>query len=167
MNMSKSIRVIHRYLGFFLAGIMAVYALSGIVMIFRNTDFLMREKTIEKQLEANISASELGDKLRMKGFEITGEEDDIILFNTGSYNKTTGKASYTTKGLPILLDKMTKLHKATTDSPLFWLNIFFGTSLLFFVISTFWMFAPNSSKFKKGLYFTFAGITLTFLMLFI
>jgi uncharacterized iron-regulated membrane protein len=33
-------RVIHRYLGFFLAGIMALYALSGIVMIFRDTDFL-------------------------------------------------------------------------------------------------------------------------------
>lgn len=32
-------RVYHRYLGFFLAGIMAVYAISGVVLIFRDTDF--------------------------------------------------------------------------------------------------------------------------------
>jgi hypothetical protein len=146
---------------------MAVYAQSGTVLIFRDTDFLKQEKTIEKQLETNISASELGDKLRMKRFKATREEGDIILFDEGSYNETSGMASYKTKALPILLDKMTKLHKATTDSPLFWLNIFFGISLLFFVISTFWMFAPKSSKFKKGLYFSLAGIVLTFLMLFV
>ncbi|MBT5151546.1 MAG: hypothetical protein HOM43_04090, partial [Flavobacteriales bacterium] len=31
-------RVLHRYLGYFLAGIMMVYALSGITLIFRKTD---------------------------------------------------------------------------------------------------------------------------------
>ena len=36
----QNMRIIHRYLGFFLAGIMAVYALSGIVLILRDTDFL-------------------------------------------------------------------------------------------------------------------------------
>jgi uncharacterized iron-regulated membrane protein len=30
----NSMRIYHRYLGFFLAGIMAVYAVSGVVMIF-------------------------------------------------------------------------------------------------------------------------------------
>ena len=34
-----TMRILHRYLGFFLAGIMAVYALSCTVMIFRDTDF--------------------------------------------------------------------------------------------------------------------------------
>ena len=33
-------RIWHRYLGFFLAGIMAVYSTSGVLMIFRDTDFL-------------------------------------------------------------------------------------------------------------------------------
>ena len=47
--MHNSMRVYHRYLGFFLAGIMAVYAISGVVMIFRDTDFLKREKQIEKE----------------------------------------------------------------------------------------------------------------------
>lgn len=37
---NNNMRIIHRYLGFFLAGIMAVYAVSGMVMVFRTTDFL-------------------------------------------------------------------------------------------------------------------------------
>jgi hypothetical protein len=67
--------------------------------------------------------------------------------------------------LPAVLEKFTKMHKATTNSPLFFLNIFFGVSLLFFVLSAFWMFMPSSDIFKKGIYFTLAGIALTLIML--
>lgn len=42
-SFGSGMRIIHRYLGFFLAGIMAVYALSGIIMIFRDTDFLKKK----------------------------------------------------------------------------------------------------------------------------
>ena len=31
-------RIAHRYLGFFLLGIMVFYALSGIILIYRDTD---------------------------------------------------------------------------------------------------------------------------------
>ena len=89
MSTSKTMRVYHRYLGFFLAGIMAMYALSGTVLIFRTTDFLKGEKIVERQLEANIQASELGEKLRMRGYSISGEEGDVIYFNNGEYNKNT------------------------------------------------------------------------------
>ena len=36
-------RILHRYVGFFLAGIMSVYALSGIVLIFRDGDTFKSE----------------------------------------------------------------------------------------------------------------------------
>jgi hypothetical protein len=72
----------------------------------------------------------------------------------------------TTKELPFLLEKLTKLHKADTKEPLFFLNVFFGLSLLFFVISSFWMFLPKTKIFKKGLYFAIAGIILTLVLLF-
>ncbi len=49
-SLNFTIRIIHRYLGFFLAGIMAVYALSGVVLIYRQTDFLKKEKQIERQV---------------------------------------------------------------------------------------------------------------------
>jgi len=67
--------------------------------------------------------------------------------------------------LPYLLDKMTKVHKATHKSPLYFMNLFFGLSLLFFVISTFWMFLPSTSVFKKGMYFALGGVVLFLIMI--
>ena len=166
-NLGQKMRVIHRYLGFFLAGIMAVYALSGIVLVFRQTDFLKRTTHFEKQLEPNIAKTELGKAIKIKRLKVDKVEGDIYYFKEGTYNRQTGVANYTQKKLPYVLDKMTHLHKATTNDPLYFLNIFFGISLLFFVISSFWMFMPSSSIFKKGLYFTLAGIVLTLILLFI
>ena len=69
--------------------------------------------------------------------------------------------------LPLLLDRMTHLHKAKSSDPLFFLNIFFGASLFFFVISAFWMFMPGTPIFKKGMYFAAGGIILVLLLLLI
>ena len=166
-NMQYKMRIYHRYLGFFLAGIMAVYALSGVLLIFRNTEFLKKDLVVERTLEGEIKPEELGSKLRIKNFEIQKEEGNIVYFNGGEFNKESGLATYTKKELPFVLKKMTDMHKATSDRPLFFLNIFFGASLLFFVISAFWMFLPSTSIFKKGLYFAAAGLALALLMIFI
>lgn len=165
--LSKSMRVWHRYLGFFLAGIMAVYAISGIVLIFRNTDFLKQEKTITKTLKPGLLPEALGKETRIKELKIESESGDLQVFKQGSYNKRTGELVYKVKSLPLLLDKLTKLHKANSDQPLFYLNIFFGLSLLFFVVSSFWMFLPKTTIFKRGIYFAVAGLLLTLLLLFI
>jgi uncharacterized iron-regulated membrane protein len=160
-------RIWHRYLGFFLAGIMFIYALSGVVMIFRQTDFLKQENRIERMLSPNMPVAELGKEIGIRDLKIDSENGDLVSFKQGTYNKTSGAVSYTTKKLPFLLEKMTKMHKATTKDPLYYLNIFFGLSLLFFVISSFWMFMPKTSIFRKGLYFTLAGLVLTLIMLFL
>ncbi|MEZ4937267.1 MAG: hypothetical protein R2799_06705 [Crocinitomicaceae bacterium] len=160
-------RIIHRYLGFFLAGIMAIYALSGIVLIFRETDFLKSEQTIEKKIAPNLEANQLGREVRNRNLKITKEENGILYFQNGQYNKETGEVKFTKKDLPYVLKQMTRLHKANTESPIFWLNIIFGVSLLFFVISSFWMFFPGSDIFKKGMYFTAAGIILALVLLFV
>lgn len=158
-------RIIHRYLGFFLAGIMAMYALSGIVLIFRQTDFLKQEVRQERELKPNLTTNELGKEIHIKDLKIQKTAGDIVYFENGQYNKARGTVVYSEKKLPLVLDKMTKLHKATTDSPVFWLNIFFGVSLLFFVVSAFWMFLPTTSVFKKGVYFSLAGIVVTLILL--
>jgi hypothetical protein len=165
--LATNMRIIHRYLGFFLAGIMAVYSLSGILLIFRDTDFLKQEKQIIKQVKVNAAADELGPLLKMRQPKIEKEEGTIIYFENGTYDKSSGKADYKVKELPFVLDKLTHLHKAKTIDPLFFLNIFFGLSLLFLVISSFWMFMPKTTIFKKGLYFTLGGILLTLLLLYI
>lgn len=168
MTTGLRIRIIHRYLGFFLAGIMAMYSISGIIMIFRNTDFLKSEKIIAQQLKPNLETGELSAALRVKGgIKPEKTEGDVVYFAQGEYNAKTGMASVKKMELPVILDKMEHLHKATTDSPVYYLNIFFGLSLLFFVISSFWMFMPQTSVFKKGIYFTLGGIVLTIILLFV
>ena len=160
-------RIFHRYLGFFLSGIMAVYAISGIVMIFRETEFLKSEKEIERQLAVDLPDAEVGSTLRIKEFKVERSEGSLIYFREGSYDKKTGLAKYKSKQLPFVIDKMTKLHKATTNRPLYFLNIFFGVALLFFVLSAFWMFMPKTEVFQKGLYFTLGGIVLTLILVFL
>ncbi|MFT4832455.1 MAG: hypothetical protein ACI815_002110 [Psychroserpens sp.] len=160
-------RIIHRYLGFFLAGIMAMYAISGIIMIFRNTDFLKQDVAVERELKPNLASAELGAALKIKGFKPEKTEGNTVYFVQGKYNTETGMANYNKKELPLILDKMEHLHKATTDSPIYWLNIFFGVSLLFFVVSAFWMFMPKTTIFKKGVLFSLAGILLTLILLFV
>lgn len=160
-------RIIHRYLGFFLAGIMIVYALSGILLIYRSTDFLKVETQMEKKLKPEAEAKELGEMLRIKDFKIIKTEDNLVYFKNGTYNKKTGVANFTVKRLPKALEKITQLHKASTNKPLYWLNIFFGISLLFFAISSFWMFLPKTKIFKKGMYYTLGGIILTLILIFI
>ncbi len=164
---TQRMRVYHRYLGFFLAGIMAMYAISGITLIFRDTDFLKVEKIKEKILAPNLTKEAVGKELRIRELKVETEDDNVMKFKQGTYNKITGMAVYSTKELPYFLDRITTIHKAETKDPLFFLNIFFGLSLLFFVISAFWMFMPSTSVFKKGLYFTLAGLLLTLLLIFI
>lgn len=163
----KNMRIYHRYLGFFLAGIMMVYALSGTVLIFRNTDFLKKEAIEEHTLKIGTQPEELGPALRIRNFKVEKTEGNMVYFKNGSYDTETGIAIVTKKELPYVLKKMTDLHKATTDSPLFFLNIFFGASLLFFVLSSFWMFLPKTTAFRKGMIFTAAGLVLTLLLLFL
>jgi hypothetical protein len=165
-QLNQTMRPYHRYLGFFLAGIMAVYSISGIIMVFRNTDFLKNTIKIEKTVETNLKGDQLSPILKMK-VNVEKEENGIIFFKGGQYNAQTGELKAEKKELPFILGKMEHLHKATTNDPLFYLNLFFGLSLFFFVISSFWMFLPGTKIFKKGLYFTLGGIVLTIIMLFV
>ena len=81
---NKKFRVIHRYIGNFLAGIMAVYAISGIVLIFRDTDFLKNKHKIEKTLEPNISKENLAKALKVRRLKDVTEKADIISFSNGN-----------------------------------------------------------------------------------
>jgi hypothetical protein len=166
-KLNTNMRVYHRYLGFFLAGIMAVYAISGIVLIFRDTNFLKKEKTIEKQFPADIKAEDLGKAIKIKELKFDKEENGVAYFKQGTFNRQTGMVQYTVKELPFIMNRLTQIHKASSKQPLFFLNIFFGVSLLFFVVSSFWMFMPKTKIFKRGLYFTIAGIVLTLILIFI
>lgn len=160
-------RIVHRYLGFFMAGIMAVYAVSGVLLVYRDTDFLKKEKNYEKVFPKNLTEKELGKQIKIKGFEVTKTENNTFYFKQGTYNVNTGEAKYKKKELPFVLDKMTKLHKSESKQPLSPLNVFFGVSLFFFVVSSFWMFNPKTKAFKRGMVYAGIGFALAIILLFV
>lgn len=158
-------RITHRYLGYFLAGIMVIYSLSGVLLIYRDTDFLKKEKKYDKVIEKNLDEKSLGKELKIKNFEVEKTEGSVLKFKQGTYDASTGQAKYSKKELPFLLDKMTKLHKSQSKETLSPLNAFFGLSLFFFVISSFWMFNPKTKAFKRGIKFTIAGLVISVILL--
>lgn len=163
----STFRVFHRYLGFFLAGIMAVYAISGIVLTFRNTDFLKKDMQVSRTLDPGLEGEALGMALRVRGFKADKVEGDVVYFAGGTYNSATGEATYTEKRQPLVIEKMNNLHKMHSGNPLFWLGVFFGIALLFFSISAFFMFAPKAPVYKTGLYVAAAGFLLAVILLFV
>lgn len=160
-------RSLHRDIGFFCLGFVILYALSGTLLIYRDTDFLKQEKQVVKNLKPNLAAEELGKELRMKEFKVTKTEGDVLFFKTGTYNSSTGVADYTVKELPKALSKLTELHKSPSGKPTHWATLLFGTLLLFLGISSMWMFKPKSSLFRRGLYLSAAGILVTIILIFI
>ena len=52
-------RIWHRYLGFYLVGIMAVYAVSGMILIFRKTDTFKKEIQVQKSISKGLSETQL------------------------------------------------------------------------------------------------------------
>lgn len=161
------IRVIHRLLGFFLAAIMIMYAITGIVMTFRKLDIFKTDKLIELQINPTIHIAELNTHLEIRNFKVIKTEGEILYFEEGTYNIKSGIAKYTIKAYTPLLQKMIDLHESSTKSHPYTypLNIFFGISLFFFVASSFWMFNIKNKTFPKGMYYLVAGIVFTILLL--
>ena len=99
---SLQVRIIHRYLGYFLAGIMAMYALSGSLMIFRRTNFLKKEVIEQRQLDVNLDAATLSSALKI-GVKVDKKEGATIYFKEGNYNEESGIAEVKQMKLPFLL----------------------------------------------------------------
>ena len=158
-------RIWHRYAGFFIAGLVIVYGLSGITLIFRDTDFLKKEKKITLNLATGINPSELGSTLRMRDFKVERLEGDIIYFKGGSYNSATGAAEQTINELIFPLNKLTNLHKTPSKNIMHWFTLAFGIVMLFLAVSSIFMFKSGSKVFRKGLLTVAAGVVFVLILL--
>ncbi|HPD54550.1 MAG TPA: hypothetical protein PLI08_11435, partial [Bacteroidia bacterium] len=76
-------RILHRYLGYFLTGMMAVYAVTGFIMTFRDTNFLKFDKTWERTVEPNLPGSALGEAIEQRRLKVTREDSTTIYFDNG------------------------------------------------------------------------------------
>lgn len=161
-------RSLHRDLGYFVVGLVVIYSLSGIILIYRDTGFMKHDVLIEKKLEPALSGLQLNDALRLKGFSVKTETDRQILFNTGCYDKQTGQVSYTVQEVDFPFNRFISLHKVVSSKSVHWLMVIFGVILFFLAVSSFWMFKPGSRFFRRGIWLAIIGAAGTIiLMLFV
>ncbi len=171
MEQKKSLnyymRLLHRDIGYFVIGFVIIYALSGIILTYRDTDLLKKETNIEKTLPKNLDPSKLGEMLRIRDFKVAETTGTTIYFKNGSYNSSTGLAKYVTKESLPFLEKFFNLHKAPSKNAIHWVNLVFGISLLFLALSSFWMYKKGSQLFRRGLYISMAGIAIALILVYL
>ena len=62
-----------------------------------SSDFLKQEKTVKVMLPADTKPADLGPALKMREFKVLKSEGEIVSFNGGTFNTSTGEAIYTIK----------------------------------------------------------------------
>lgn len=166
---SKSVnyymRTLHRDIGFFAFGLVVIYVLSGVALIYRDTDFLKREVTVERKLKPNMVIEDVGKELRLRDFKVTKTEGDMITFQNGTYNKTSGAAVFTSKEVMFPINKFINFHKAISGKATHWFNLVFGIVFLFLAVSSLWMFKANTKTFRRGMILVGVGIVFTIVLL--
>jgi hypothetical protein len=164
-SLNHYMRSLHRDIGFFVIGLTIIFSISGIVLVYRDSDFLKFTRNIERKLEPNIEASELGQILHLRDLKVQKTEGDIVYFENGTYNKTTGIAAYKSKELPAFLNRFSSFHKSASHDPMHLFVTLYGILLLFLALSSFWMFKTKSKYFKRGIYFSGAGLLVAIMVL--
>ena len=165
-------RSLHRDIGFLAMAMLAVHAISGIDLVYRDRDigFLRKDTQREMKLAPDIKPEDLKNQFlfrRMRNFKITGVDDNIVHFTGGSYNSVTGETKYTRKESVFPFNKFIKIHKAISSQATHVINVLFGIAMLFLGVSSFWMFKPGHRCFSRGIRFTVAGAVITIILLFI
>ena len=158
-------RALHRDIGFFVIGLTVVYAVSGIVLNYRDLGFLNVEKTIERQLDPNLDVDQLGNALHLRNFKDAKVENGIVSFPQGQKNDATGLAQYKSSEALFPVNKFIALHKTNSKGKTHWFSTLYAVALLFLAISAFWMFKQGTSKFRRGVLIAAAGIVFTIIVL--
>ncbi|MBN2162606.1 MAG: hypothetical protein JXR25_10625 [Pontiellaceae bacterium] len=160
-------RALHRDIGFLMVGLTLVFAFSGIVLVYRGTDFLKKERVIVQELEPGLDTSELRRELRLRGRTELVDEGDTITFPGGTYDKVSGKSEMAVKSLPPLVNRFNSLHQKSYRSKFHWISTVYAVLLLFLALSSFWMYKPATKPFWRGIILGAAGFIIAAVFLFI
>lgn len=153
----RLMRILHRDIGFFVIGLTVIYCISGIMLTYRDTEFLKSETQIEKTIDPGLKANQLGRVLHLKEMQVLSEDEKEIRFSSGIYNKETGLVSYLSKDIPLVFQSLNKLHFVSSNDSRHWFTSLYAVSLLFLAISSFWMYKPGNKYFKRGIITAFSG----------
>jgi len=159
-------RSLHRDIGFLMLGLTLAYALSGVILVYRETDFLKKQVIVQQTWPLQMSSQEIAGKLHARRFEVTGVEGDILKFQDGTnlkdgvYNRGTGEVSYLVKEFPVVVDRIIRLHKLSGSKMLHYLGVSYGVLLMFLAISALGMFKSNTTAFRRGAVLSCGGLVL-------
>ncbi len=166
-NFRWYMRFLHNKIGFFIAGLVIIYGLSGLLQTYRDTNLLKHDVEHNMQLSPGLSESQLGPALRLRQVKVIKKEGALLYFQEGTYNTETGSAKYSTKEWYAWITPFTELHKSSSRDISHYFTTLFGIALLFMSVSAFWMFKPGTKLFSSGVYLTIAGIIGAVLLLLI
>ncbi len=156
-SLQHLMRSLHRDLGFLVIGFTIIFAVSGIALVYRGTNFLTYEKEVVKTIDANLSKDELGRELRFRRFNAE-QHGDSLLFDNGYYLISTGELNYSYRTLPEIVHKFNRFHMQSKRSSFHVLAVIYGILLLFLAISSLFMFKPGTRKFVRGIVLTVIGL---------
>ena len=92
-SLNYYMRTLHRDVGFMVVGFTLIFSISGIILIFRETDFLKTEQIVEKTLSPNMESSDVGKALHIRDLKVLKEEGVITSYSihyTKLYDPETG-----------------------------------------------------------------------------
>lgn len=145
-------RLLHRDIGFIVVGLTMIYALSGILLMYRGTGFLQTETIVTKKVDKGIDAAELGKALGLRHFQLERQTGDTILFQGGAYDQATGVATIAKQEFPTVLNMFIQVHKLTSRSTLHIISAVYAALLVFLAVSSFFMYRPGTRLFRRGLF---------------
>jgi hypothetical protein len=164
-KMRKTMRNLHNNIGYFIVGLVIIYAISGIIQTYRDTDFLKHEIKNEKTIEPNLDVEKLGKAIKQKELKIEKTEGSVIYFKNGTYNTQTGDVKYITKEWYSWVKQITELHKQNSKGIIHYFTIAFAVALFFMCFSAFWMFKPGTKAFSSGVILTVFGIVASIILI--
>lgn len=165
------VRCLHRDIGFLVLGLTIAYALSGVVLVYRETDFLKSEESVERTAPQQLAPEELGRMLHARRLEVTSVDGDVLHFQDGSaikdgvYDKSTGSIRYVAKQYPTFIDKTIRLHKLSSSKALHVISVVYGVLLLFLAVSSLFMYSKGSGGFRRAMTVSGVGLLLAVALL--
>jgi len=157
-------RILHRDIGFLMIGLTLAFSLSGILLVYRQTDFLKSDTVVTRTVSGGLAAEEIGKTLRLRKIKVSSDDGRYVLFDSdpsvrdGKYDRETGAVTFTEKQLPSWLNKLNRLHKTGSSESIHWFVVLYGGLLTFLAISSLWMFKPSTRQFRRGLVFAASGV---------
>jgi len=172
MNLTRTLRVIHRDLGFLVVGISLVYGISGILLNHMNgKDPAFQNDTKTVQLPANLDENELTTTWQtnkdLPPLKTVMRSDDshlqvFLSGGTGIYNTVDGSLSYERYIKRPLIYWINRLHYNKVKGWT-WVADCFAGSIIFLALSGLFIVKGKKGLAGSGKWYLIAGILIPIL----